>query len=181
VAHAPPLHATRAFLSDPFCHVTEDSDGLPMLCCEVAPGTVEEALGLGPTYRYVVWDFSDEQARGRRNALCDWDGSGEGVGEGEGEGEGDDEEIAAGSSRGAGGGPEHGREEAAADTSYTEEEVEAAAAAAADDYKDCVNSGSFKFGAAAMAAAAAKDMECRVGEDEDGMPAMDCSIIAKTP
>jgi hypothetical protein len=60
--HAPPLKANRAFLCDPFCTVVEDSEGLPMLMCPVEPG--DAAPELGPTFRYVEWDFSEEHGWG---------------------------------------------------------------------------------------------------------------------
>lgn len=61
----PPLRGTRVFLSDPDCFVGEDSEGLPVLVCPSAP---DEDPSLGPSYRYLEFDFSEEEEKSRGDA-----------------------------------------------------------------------------------------------------------------
>ena len=61
----PPLRGTRVFLSDPDCSVGEDSEGLPVLVCPSAP---DEDPSLGPSHRYLEFDFSEEEEESRGDA-----------------------------------------------------------------------------------------------------------------
>ena len=61
----PPVWGTRVFLSDPDCSVGEDSEGLPVLVCPSAP---DEDPSLGPSHRYLEFDFSEEEEESRGDA-----------------------------------------------------------------------------------------------------------------
>ena len=62
---SPPVRGTRVFLSDPDCSVGEDSEGLPVLVCPSAP---DEDPSLGPSHRYLEFDFSEEEEESRGDA-----------------------------------------------------------------------------------------------------------------
>lgn len=139
---SPPLKANRAFLSDPFCTVAEDSEGLPGLICPAEP---DEAPELGPTFRYVEWDFTEEHGRGGHRQLCAdaFDGTDEEDDKEDGEEEED-----------SGGGDDAALEE-------------------------CDVSPYDLTFAAKMAEAKGLQNNCTVGEDEDGMPALDCPMPSR--
>lgn len=126
----PPLRGNRTFLSDPFCTVTEDSEGLSMLMCPVEED--DESPELGPTFRYVEWDLTEE-VTGRG---------------------GDDGEVPFQRSVGGSKGEPGGEEE---DEEAREEEE------AAESVRGAGTVGHVK--------------ECFVGEDEYGMPAVDCQSV----
>mmetsp|Transcript_5467 Transcript_5467/g.13654 ORF Transcript_5467/g.13654 Transcript_5467/m.13654 type:complete len:226 (-) Transcript_5467:98-775(-) len=152
---APPLKANRAFLSDPFCTIAEDSEGLPVLVCPVEEGDPDPELG--PTFRYVEWDFTAEHGRGT-NELCsasiDLNGSTGGEVADE---DADEDAEEGGDAEGINSGGELESEE--------------------EEEEEC-DMGSYGFAFAAKMAKAKGVSSCFVGEDEDGMPALDCSLTS---
>ena len=124
------------------------TEGLPGIMCPPEPD--DEAPELGPTFRYVEWDFTEEHGaqlvRGHHE-LC--------TGSLDLNDEDDDEDEKERENRGGGEG------------SGGEDDVDGECDVAA--YSD-------DFAFAAKMAKAKGLTECTIGEDEDGMPALDCPV-----
>ena len=138
----PPLKANRAFLSDPFCTIAEDSDGLPGFICP--PDAWDEEPELGPTFRYVEWDFEGDEQEGRFYADDKEDDRSAGGDVKSVEDAAFDRNIGSG---GGGGGEER---------------------SSGEDEEELTDAGKTR--------AANGINECTIGEDEDGMPALDCPL-----
>ena len=64
----PPLRATAAFLSDPFCDVVTDLDNKLQYRC---PPDIDEDSEVGYSYRQVEFDFSEEEEKmGKEPGEC---------------------------------------------------------------------------------------------------------------